>query len=55
MYFQYYGVPKTWLDKYLKKAVSHYPLICNMVNTLKHSSNLNSGTFTIFMDHSEGY
>ena len=51
MYLRYDGLPKTRLDKYLKSSVSHYPSRSNMVNALKHCSNLRGGTFTIFMGH----
>ena len=40
MYFQNYGLPKTWLDQRLKCPVSEEPLQSNMVNALKHCSNL---------------
>ena len=40
MYFQNYGLPKTWLDQCLKSPVSEDPTKSNMVNTLKHCSNL---------------
>ena len=50
-----YGLPKKQLDKYLKSAASHYPSTSNMVNALKHCSNIQGGTFTIFIDHCGGY
>ena len=40
MYFPNYGLPKTWLDQYLKSPVSEYPTKRNMVNAPKHCSNL---------------
>ena len=40
MYFRNYGLPKTWLDQCLKSPVSEDPTKSNMVNTLKHCSNL---------------
>ena len=40
MYFQNYGLPKTWLDKCLKGPVSDDPTKSNMVNAPKHSANL---------------
>ena len=49
MYFRNYGLQKP--KKYLKSAVSQYPWRSNMVNALKHCSNLNGGIFTIFIDH----
>ena len=55
MYLQNCGLPKTLLGKYLKSAVSQYPSTTNMGNALKHCSNLHGDTFTIFMDHCEGY
>ena len=50
MYFRNYGLPKTPLKKYLKSAVSHYALTSNIVNALKHCSNLQSLAFTIIID-----
>ena len=55
MYFQNYGLAKTWLGKYLKSAVSQQLLTSNMVNALKHWSNLHGGTFTISIDQCKGY
>ena len=40
MYFQNYGLPKTWLDQCLKSPVSEDPKKSNMVNGPKHCSNL---------------
>ena len=40
MYFRNYGIPKTWLDQCLKSPVSDDPSKSNMVNALKHCSNL---------------
>ena len=51
MYFRNYGLRKTWLDKYLKLIVSHYPSRSKIVKALKHCSNLNDSTFAIFMSH----
>ena len=51
MYFRYYGLRKTWLDKCLKSAVSEYPSTSNMVNWSEHCSYVNGKSFTIFMDH----
>ena len=53
MYFSNYGLPKAWLDKCLKLAISQYPWTSNMVNAPKHSSNLSNGSFTIFVDYCE--
>ena len=49
MYFRNYELRKTWLDKCLKSTLLQYPSTSNMVNRLKHFSNLNGGTFTIFL------
>ena len=54
MHFRNYRVPKTRLDKYLKSAVSQYPSKSNMVNVLRHFSNVHDGTSTIPLDHPEG-
>ena len=32
MYFQIYGLPKMWFDKYQKSIASEYPWRSNMVN-----------------------
>ena len=55
MYFQNYGLQKTWLDKCLKSAVSLHPSTSNMVKDPKHCSNLNDGTFTSLFDHCENF
>ena len=55
MYLRYYGIPKTWLAKYLESAISHSPSRSNIANALKHCSNLHSRTFTIVIDDFEGY
>ena len=55
MYFRNYGLPKAWLGKYLKSAVLQYPSTSNMVNALKHCSDLHGGTFTILINRCEGY
>ena len=39
MYFQNYGLLKTWLDQCLKSPVSEDPIKSNMINSPKHSSN----------------
>ena len=49
MYFSNYGLPKAWLDKCLKLAISQYPWTSNMVNAPKHSSNLSNGSITYFL------
>ena len=51
MYFRGYGLAKRRLDKYLKSAVSQYPSTSNMVNVIKHISNLQGGTFMILIHH----
>ena len=40
MYFRNYVLPKTWLDQCLKSPVSDDPSKSNIVNALKHCSNL---------------
>ena len=55
MYFQNYGLAKTWLDQCLKSPVSEYPSKNNMVKAPKHCSNLKDSTFTILIDHWEVY
>ena len=40
MYIPNYGLPKTWLDQYLKSPISEDPTKSNMVNAPKHCSNL---------------
>ena len=49
--FQNYTPTKIWLDECLKSPVSRDPSESNMVNALRHCSNLNESTFTIFIDH----
>ena len=53
MYFQNYGLPKTWLDQCLKSPFSEDPTKSNMVNVPKHCSNLRHTSFTIFINHWE--
>ena len=53
MYFQRYGLPKTWLDQCLKSPVSEDPTKSNMVNAPKLCSNLTDTSFTIFINHCE--
>ena len=36
MYFQYYGLPKAWLDEYQKGTALEYPRTSNMFNRLKN-------------------
>ena len=40
MYFRHYGLPKTRLDKYKKETFPSTLQTSNMVNALKHCSNL---------------
>ena len=54
MYLRNYALPKTWLDKGLKRPVSEDHLAGNVVNGPKHCFNLNDSTFTIFIDHCKG-
>ena len=54
MYFQNYGLPKTWLDHCLKSLVLEHPSKSNMVNVPKHFSNLKDTPFTIFINHWKG-
>ena len=53
MYFGNNGLPKTWLDQWLKSPVSEYPSKSNMVNAHKHCSHLKGSPFTILIDHWE--
>ena len=48
------GLGRPWLDKYLKSPVSEDGSKSNMVNGLKHCSNLNHRTFGMFIDQCEG-
>ena len=54
MYFRNSELPKTWLDQCLKSPVSEELSKSNMVNVLKHCSNLKDSSFEIFIDHCEG-
>ena len=53
MCFQSYGLPKTLLDRYRKRTASEYSWKINMVIGHKHCSNMNGGTFIMFIDHYE--
>ena len=44
MYFQNYGLQKTWLEKCLKNPVSKDPLTGNIANELKHCWNPHDST-----------
>ena len=54
-YFWIYGLGKTWLEKCLKSLVSDDPSTRKTGNSVIHCWNLSGSTFTIFIDHSEGY
>ena len=51
MYFGNHGLPKTWLEQFLKSPLSQYPSKSNMVIAPKHCSNLKDSPFTTFIDH----
>ena len=51
MYFRNDGLAKRLLGKYLKSAVSQYPLRSNMVNAFKPIQSHYGGTFIILIDH----
>ena len=53
MYFRYYGLRNTWLDKCLISPVSEDHFTNNVVNEQKHCFNLNDSIFTIFIDHAD--
>ena len=53
MYFGNYGVPKTWLDQWLKNPVSEYPSKSNMLNAPQHCSYLKDSPFNTCTDHWE--
>ena len=53
MYFLSYGLPKTWLDQFLKTPVSKDPTKSNMVNAPKHCPNLRDTSFTRFINYWE--
>ena len=55
MYFRNSGLPERWLDQCLKSPISEHPSKSNMVNAPKHCSNLKDASFTIFINHWEGY
>ena len=54
MSLQNYGLGKPSLVKCLKSPVFEDPSKSNMVNGLKHCSNLNHSKFGIFIDQCEG-
>ena len=53
MYFENYGLPKTWLGQCLKSRVLEYPSKRNVANAPKHCSHLKDNPFTTFIDHWE--
>ena len=53
MYFRNYRLRNKWLDKCLETLDSEDPSTANMLNELKSCFNLNSSTFTIFVDQRE--
>ena len=53
MYFRKYCLGKRGLDKCLKNPSSECPSTSNMANGKKHCCNLDSGTFIIWIVHSE--
>ena len=55
MYFRHYGLPKTRLDKYKKRDVSQYP--SNKQHGKRAQILFKSArrTFTIFINHCEGF
>ena len=48
MYFRNYRLRRTWLEKCLKRAISCYPSIVNMLKCPKHFCNLYNSTFIVF-------
>ena len=50
MYFGNCGNANRRLDKYLKSAVTKYPLTSHVVKVLKHISNHHGATFIIIVD-----
>ena len=55
MYFPYYGLQKTELSKSLRSPLSEDPSRRNMVKETEYCRSLNYTTFTIFIDHCEGF
>ena len=53
MYLRNYGLRKRRLDKCLKSHILEDPSTSNMEDGPKHSSNVENGSFTIFINHSE--
>ena len=53
MYLQKYRLREKCLDRCLKSRVSEDPQTDNKANGSKHCCNLNSSTFTLFINHCE--
>ena len=53
MYFQNYGLQKTWLDKGVKSPGSEHTSTANMLKSTKHALNLHGSSFIIFVHHCE--
>ena len=51
MHFRNYRLWKTWLEHYLKGAVSQHALTVNMWKLCKHLQNLDESTFFRFFHH----
>ena len=54
MYFPNNRLWKTWLDHFLKTAVSELALTVNMWKLPKYLPNLHESTFIVFFHHSRG-
>ena len=54
MCFRINWLPKIWLDKCLKSAVSENSETNNMANASKYFCYLNGSTFTILIKHFDG-
>ena len=54
MYFPNYGLWKTCLDHFLKRAVSEHALTVNMWKRPKYLQHLHDRAFIIFFDSSQG-
>ena len=53
MYFGNYGLPKAYLDQYLKSPFPEHLSKRNMANAPNHCSHLKDSAFTTFIDHWE--
>ena len=54
MYFRNYGLPKTWIDQFLKSPVLEDPSKSNKLNASKHCSNMKDTWLPIFINNWEG-